>query len=92
MTIGIVAVSIYVAIGILFGTAEAFYRRSLECRRRHNDQIGLAVTYGNLGRLYLRALRRHVDAHGELPTLVLLGNHGIVVNAPSAVVYPVFSA
>jgi rhamnose utilization protein RhaD (predicted bifunctional aldolase and dehydrogenase) len=38
----------------------------------------------DLGRLYLRALRRHVDAHGELPTLVLLGNHGIVVNAPSA--------
>ena len=38
----------------------------------------------DLGRVYLRALERHVDAHGELPTLVLLGNHGIVVNAPSA--------
>jgi rhamnose utilization protein RhaD (predicted bifunctional aldolase and dehydrogenase) len=38
----------------------------------------------DLGRLYLRALRRHVEAHGELPTLVLLGNHGIVVNASSA--------
>jgi rhamnose utilization protein RhaD (predicted bifunctional aldolase and dehydrogenase) len=38
----------------------------------------------DLGRVYLEALRRHVDAHGELPTLVLLGNHGIVVNAPSA--------
>jgi hypothetical protein len=25
-----------------------------------------------------------MDTHGELPTLVLLGNHGIVVNAPSA--------
>jgi rhamnose utilization protein RhaD (predicted bifunctional aldolase and dehydrogenase) len=37
----------------------------------------------DLGRRYLEALRRHVDAHGELPTLVLLGNHGIVVNAPS---------
>jgi len=37
----------------------------------------------DLGRVYLAALRRHVDAHGELPTLVLLGNHGIVVNAPS---------
>ena len=38
----------------------------------------------DLGRGYLEALRRHVRAHGELPTLVLLGNHGIVVNAPSA--------
>jgi len=38
----------------------------------------------DLGRVYLQALRQHVDAHGELPALVLLGNHGIVVNAPSA--------
>jgi rhamnose utilization protein RhaD (predicted bifunctional aldolase and dehydrogenase) len=38
----------------------------------------------DLGRVYLEALRRHVDTHGEVPTLVLLGNHGIVVNAPSA--------
>ncbi|MGY1601461.1 class II aldolase/adducin family protein [Geodermatophilus sp. SYSU D00815] len=37
----------------------------------------------DLGRLYLRALERHVGEHGELPTLVLLGNHGIVVNAPT---------
>ena len=37
----------------------------------------------DLGRVYLEALRRHVQSHGELPTLVLLGNHGIVVNAPS---------
>jgi rhamnose utilization protein RhaD (predicted bifunctional aldolase and dehydrogenase) len=37
----------------------------------------------DLGRVYLEALRRHVDTHGEVPTLVLLGNHGIVVNAPS---------
>jgi rhamnose utilization protein RhaD (predicted bifunctional aldolase and dehydrogenase) len=37
----------------------------------------------DLGRIYLAALRRYVDEHGELPTLVLLGNHGIVVNAPS---------
>jgi rhamnose utilization protein RhaD (predicted bifunctional aldolase and dehydrogenase) len=37
----------------------------------------------DLGRVYLEALRRHADTHGELPTLVLLGNHGIVVNAPS---------
>jgi rhamnose utilization protein RhaD (predicted bifunctional aldolase and dehydrogenase) len=37
----------------------------------------------DLGRVYLRALEQHTDAHGELPTLVLLGNHGIVVNAPS---------
>jgi rhamnose utilization protein RhaD (predicted bifunctional aldolase and dehydrogenase) len=38
----------------------------------------------DLGRVYFQALRQHVDRHGELPTLVLLGNHGIVVNAPSA--------
>jgi rhamnose utilization protein RhaD (predicted bifunctional aldolase and dehydrogenase) len=37
----------------------------------------------DLGRVYLRALERHVGTHGELPTLVLLGNHGIVVNAAS---------
>ena len=37
-----------------------------------------------LGRAYLRGLQQHVDTHGELPTLVLLGNHGIVVNAPAA--------
>jgi rhamnose utilization protein RhaD (predicted bifunctional aldolase and dehydrogenase) len=37
----------------------------------------------DLGRIYLRALEEHVAASGELPTLVLLGNHGIVVNAPS---------
>lgn len=36
----------------------------------------------DLGRVYLRALERYADVHGELPTLVLLGNHGIVVNAP----------
>lgn len=38
----------------------------------------------DLGRVYLAAMRRHVDAHGEVPRLVLLGNHGIVVNAPGA--------
>ena len=38
----------------------------------------------DLGRIYLTALERYVEEHGELPTLVLLGNHGIVVNAPGA--------
>lgn len=37
-----------------------------------------------LGRVYHAALGRYVEQHGALPTLVLLGNHGIVVNAPSA--------
>jgi rhamnose utilization protein RhaD (predicted bifunctional aldolase and dehydrogenase) len=37
----------------------------------------------DLGRVYFAALRDYADRHGELPTLVLLGNHGIVVNAPS---------
>jgi rhamnose utilization protein RhaD (predicted bifunctional aldolase and dehydrogenase) len=36
-----------------------------------------------LGRVYLEGLTRHWETHGELPQLVLLGNHGIVVNAPS---------
>ena len=36
----------------------------------------------DLGRVYLRALEGYAEVHGELPTLVLLGNHGIVVNAP----------
>jgi rhamnose utilization protein RhaD (predicted bifunctional aldolase and dehydrogenase) len=36
----------------------------------------------DLGRAYLRAVEQYADTHGELPTLVLLGNHGIVVNAP----------
>lgn len=37
-----------------------------------------------LGRTYLAGLGRHWDEHGEVPALVLLGNHGIVVNAPTA--------
>lgn len=37
----------------------------------------------DLGRVYLASLERYVGEHGELPTLVLLGNHGIVVHAPS---------
>ena len=36
-----------------------------------------------LGRAYHQGLARHVREHGALPALVLLGNHGIVVNAPS---------
>lgn len=37
----------------------------------------------DLGRVHLASLERYVGEHGELPTLVLLGNHGIVVHAPS---------
>jgi rhamnose utilization protein RhaD (predicted bifunctional aldolase and dehydrogenase) len=37
-----------------------------------------------LGRVFYAALRRHVDQVGELPQLVLLGNHGIVAIAPTA--------
>ncbi len=36
-----------------FMTASLFYRRSLEVKRRHDDQFGLALTYGQLGRLCL---------------------------------------
>lgn len=35
----------------------------------------------DLGRAYLAGLTRYWEQHGELPRLVLLGNHGIVVNA-----------
>ncbi|SDG51243.1 class II aldolase/adducin family protein [Klenkia brasiliensis] len=37
-----------------------------------------------LGRVYLEGLTRHWETWGELPQLVLLGNHGIVAHAPSA--------
>jgi len=38
----------------------------------------------DLGRIFVAALRRYVDSHGQLPSLVLLGNHGIVAIAPTA--------
>lgn len=37
----------------------------------------------DLGRIFLSALRRRVDETGEMPQLVLLGNHGIVAIAPT---------
>ena len=37
-----------------------------------------------LGRVFYAALKRHHDEVGELPQLVLLGNHGIVAIAPTA--------
>jgi rhamnose utilization protein RhaD (predicted bifunctional aldolase and dehydrogenase) len=37
-----------------------------------------------LGRLYLTKLREYVEENGELPSLVLLGNHGMVAIAGSA--------
>ena len=37
-----------------------------------------------LGRIYALALREYVDAHGALPQLVLLANHGIVAIALTA--------
>lgn len=38
----------------------------------------------DLGRGYLDGISDHWDRYGELPQLVLLGNHGIVVNAQTA--------
>lgn len=38
----------------------------------------------DLGRAYLRALRQYFDQHNDLPSLVLLGNHGIVALAETA--------
>lgn len=37
-----------------------------------------------LGRVFHQALSRRVQETGELPALVLLGNHGIVATAPTA--------
>ena len=37
-----------------------------------------------LGRVFYRALQGYVEHHGQLPQLVLLGNHGIVAIAPTA--------
>lgn len=37
-----------------------------------------------LGRVFYAALKQHVEKVGELPQLVLLGNHGIVAIAPTA--------
>ena len=37
-----------------------------------------------LGRLFLTKLREYVELNGELPSLVLLGNHGMVAIAGSA--------
>jgi rhamnose utilization protein RhaD (predicted bifunctional aldolase and dehydrogenase) len=37
-----------------------------------------------LGRAFYTALRRYADDEGQLPQLVLLGNHGIVAIAPTA--------
>jgi class 3 adenylate cyclase len=36
-----------------FATAHLFFHRALEAKARANDQPGLALTYGQLGRLYL---------------------------------------
>jgi rhamnose utilization protein RhaD (predicted bifunctional aldolase and dehydrogenase) len=38
----------------------------------------------DLGRTFYRALSERVEQSGELPLLVLLGNHGIVATAPTA--------
>jgi len=37
----------------------------------------------HLGRLYFERLTAYVDKHGQLPSLILLGNHGIVAIASS---------
>jgi class 3 adenylate cyclase len=36
-----------------FHAAEEFYRQAIACKQRFDDQAGLAVSHGNLGRLYL---------------------------------------
>jgi rhamnose utilization protein RhaD (predicted bifunctional aldolase and dehydrogenase) len=38
----------------------------------------------DLGRIFLQRLRGYVDANGQLPSVVLLGNHGMVAIAGSA--------
>jgi class 3 adenylate cyclase len=36
-----------------FALGRAFYQRALEVKQRHDDRLGLALTYGQLGRLLL---------------------------------------
>ncbi len=36
-----------------FHAAEEFFRQAIACKKKWDDQTGLAVTYGNLGRLHL---------------------------------------
>lgn len=38
----------------------------------------------DLGRFFLERLERHVDEHGSVPSLILLGNHGIVATSATA--------
>lgn len=38
----------------------------------------------DLGRLFLERLSAHVDEYGEVPSLILLGNHGIVATSATA--------
>lgn len=38
----------------------------------------------DLGRVFLERLGEHVETHGEVPSLILLGNHGIVATSHSA--------
>jgi len=38
----------------------------------------------DLGRVFYQRLNRYFEQYGELPSLILLGNHGIVAVAPSA--------
>ena len=38
----------------------------------------------DLGRIFLERLGAHVDEFGEVPSLILLGNHGIVATSASA--------
>lgn len=38
----------------------------------------------DLARIFLERLERHVADHGEVPSLILLGNHGIVANSATA--------
>lgn len=76
-------------VGLLASTqAEAAYREWV-----YSDEavvIGrpLYVPYASpgvgLGRVFHRSLLGYVDRYGQLPQLVLLGNHGIVALSPSA--------
>ena len=36
-----------------FHAAEEFFRQAIACKKKWDDQAGLAVSFGNLGRLHL---------------------------------------
>lgn len=77
-----------------FHAAREFFERSIECKRRFEDEAGLAISHGQLGRLYLEwehvrkaeehfkqdleLARRIDDEHGEAQMYNYLGQTALI--------------